>query len=98
MADNPWHQAYVALLDTLRSAQKERDRRSDFVTDADGTQELGWVLFERGRMLDAVNTLRARSNAAPVDLEALVAAETSACGHSDYTSKFAIRCADLVIA
>lgn len=98
MAENAWHQAYVTLLDTLRAAQKDRHHRSDFVTDLDGTPELGWVLYERACMLEAVNELRAKADANPVALEALMAAETSACGHSDYTSKFAIRCADLVVA
>ncbi|WP_311879127.1 hypothetical protein [Microbacterium forte] len=98
MTENTWHQAYLSLLETLRTAQQERDRRMDFVRADDGSQELGWVIFERGRMLDAVNKLRDQSNAAPVDLDDVVRAETSACGHSDYTSKFAIRCADLVLA
>lgn len=98
MSDNRWHQAYLTLLDTLRMSQREREKRSEFVTDADGGQELGWVIFERERMLEAVNALRSQANTAPVDLDAVVRAESSACGHSDYTSKFAIRCADLVVA
>lgn len=98
MPENTWQIAYLSLLDALRTAQQERDRRMDFVTVGDGSQELGWVIYERERMLEAVNALRRQTNAAPVALEALVRAETIACGHSDYTSKFAIRCADLVLA
>lgn len=98
MADSTWHQAYVTLLDTLRAAQEQRHVRPEFVTDDEGAPELGWVIYERNRMLETVNQLREASGSQPVDLDAVMRAETSACGHSDYTSKFAIRCADLVIA
>lgn len=75
-----------------------RYRRQEFVKLEDGDTELGWVLYEREQVLAAVNALRADAGKAPVSSDQLRAAETRACGHVDYTSKFAIGCADLVAA
>lgn len=95
---NAWRAAYDSLLEVLQAAQQERGRRGEFVPGPDGREELAWVIYERQRMLDAVNELRAKAASSPVTLDAVIRAETTACGHSDYTSKFAIACADLVAA
>lgn len=87
-----------SLMSTLVRAQAERSQRDDFVRLADGGSELGWVLYEREQMLTAVNTLRADSGKGSASIDAVQIAERRARGHVDYAWKFAIGCADLVIA
>ncbi len=86
------------LKDILVAAQAERAQRQDLVRLEDGMPELGWVLYERQVMHDAVNALRAERGLGPVDAKAILGAENSACGHADYTLQYALRCADLVVA
>jgi phosphopantetheine adenylyltransferase len=77
------------LLARLTAAQEERPAR-EYVTDG----ELGWVIYERETMHRAVNEARAERNLAPLPIEAV---ERVASGHSDYSSKFALYCAELVM-
>lgn len=96
MTVRTWSQDLDSLRATLSRAQRERPQRREFIPIEGGGSELGWVLHEREQMLLAVNTLRAASGKEPVSIEDLLAVESRACGHVDYTTKFAIGCADLV--
>lgn len=88
-----WRSAFDDLLATLRGEQKFRNERGEWI---DG--ELQWMRLEREAMVDRVNVLRARRGATPVALDAVCAKEQLASGHIDYTTKFALGCADLVVA
>jgi hypothetical protein len=76
----------------LAEAQTSRPKLSRWV---DG--ELEWVLYERQVMFDAVNELRHTRMLSPIKMCRLMDAERSATGHSDYTHKFALYCAELVL-
>ena len=60
--------------------------------------ELRWVLHERAQMLRHVNKAREGVGRAPVSEAAVRSAERQAEGHSDYTRKWALYCADLILA
>lgn len=77
---------------TLTRAQAERHLREDLV---DG--ELGWIRYERETMHNAVNQARTDRFLPPVPIEAVERVEQQATGHSDYTKKFALYCAELVL-
>jgi hypothetical protein len=98
MKRSTWYQNLAVFRSALTTAQEARSERREFLPQPDGTQELGWVLYERGQMLTAVNDLRALAGKQPVDLEDVLSAELRASGHIDYTAKFAMGCADLVEA
>lgn len=80
---------------TFQAAAAQRDKRPDFNAAA-GTFD--WVLYEREQMRLEVNRIRARNGLPPADDDALLAAESTAKGHSDYAAKFTLRCADLTVA
>jgi phosphopantetheine adenylyltransferase len=80
------------FLNILTAAQGERPAR-EYVTDG----ELGWVIYERETMHRAVNEARAERGLAPVPLAAVERVESLASGHSDYSSKFALYCAELAL-
>jgi len=73
------------FLNRLVESQKQRKVRAD------------WVFFERGVMLAAVNEERTRSNLPPCCVEMIEKVERLAVGHSDYSSKFALYCAELAL-
>lgn len=87
--------AYGTLHSALASAQAERPQRGEW--DAE-SGELGWVTHERAVMLDAVNALRQGRGLHAVGVDDVKRAESSACGHVDYTKKFALYCSELVDA
>lgn len=74
-----------SFLATLTKTQRERSLRPD------------WVLHERRVMRDAVNAVRIDAGLAPVAIAAVERVETMAVGHSDYSSKFALYCAELAL-
>lgn len=78
---------------TLTRAQEERPDREDLVDD----YEPGWVLYERETMHSAVNQARADRSLPPVPIAAVKRVEQQAFGHSDYTKKFALYCAELAL-
>jgi phosphopantetheine adenylyltransferase len=80
------------FLAVLTAAQQERMDRQDIV---DG--ELEWVRFERETMHRAVNEARGEAGKQPLPIDAVERVESSATGHSDYNSKFALYCAELVL-
>lgn len=96
MSMNTWQDDLDVLRAALTTAQQVRDERMSFVALSDGTSELSWVLYEREQMLTAVNELRSAAGKPAASMEEVLAAETLARGHVDYTAKFAMGCADLV--
>lgn len=96
MSTHTWRNDLEVLRASLTDTQQHRDERMAFITLPDGTSELGWVLHEREQMLVAVNRLRSAAGKPAASMEEVLAAERSACGHVDYTAKFAMGCADLV--
>src|SRR5205085_8800919 len=87
-----WRRALDHLRARLVAAQALRGRRNEIV---DG--EVQWATYEREVMCHEVNKLRARRGLAPVSIDDVRAKEDLACGHVDYTVKYAIGCADLVV-
>jgi hypothetical protein len=90
--------ALKAATDVLRAAraaaQQERDQRPDLISGAYGV-ECAWAPYERGRMHDAVNAIRAERGLPPVPMEDIDRVDRLAAGHSDYSRKFAFYCAEL---
>lgn len=86
------------MQDVLEQASEERDQRMDLTQDADGRCVVAWVLHERQAMLDATNALCDRLGTPRVSAQQILDAENTAVGHSDYASKFAMRCVDLAYA
>lgn len=78
---------YVPLMEALATAQLERGQRREW---RDG--EIEWVTHERNVMHAATNAIRAAKGMAPIDLALIRDAEQQACGHIDYTKKFALGC------
>lgn len=72
------------LLNKLGEAQRQRGKRLD------------WIEHERATMLDVVNCERTCMRKLPILLEDIERVEKRALGHSDYSYKFALYCAELV--
>lgn len=83
------------LLGDLTTAQQERDQRSAMSTSGHPQ----WVAYERSVMLDSTIALLVRHQL-PIDADeaarAVRAAEQRAEGHSDYSAKWALGCAEYV--
>jgi len=84
------------LRHVLLAAAEERHLRGGWVPGAGG-KELGWVVYERGQMLTAVNAERQARDLPPVPVEDVMRVERRAEGHSDYVAQFAFGCAELVL-
>jgi hypothetical protein len=80
----------------LVAAQEERSQRDEFVT-INGETECGWVFHERDVMYRETNWVRADAGLPEVPVEAIKAVERQACGHCDYTLKYAFYCAELAL-
>lgn len=78
----------------LAAAQEQRDQRPDLIDGPDGV-ECEWTAYERARMHDTVNEIRAERGLAALPVEDIVRVERLAVGHSDYSHKFAFYCAEL---
>lgn len=95
------HQQRQELLDRLQSAlaaaQKERPQRQETIVQPDGTQELGWIVYERDLMFREVNRARSELGLPPVELKVVERAERKAVGSADYPLKFALYCRDVVL-
>lgn len=87
------------LFGVLVEAQKRRHdpAMQEVVDSPDGGRDFRWVLYEREQMLKHVNKAREGLGRAPVDESAVRDAEGQAEGHSDYTRKWALYCADLIL-
>jgi hypothetical protein len=81
---------YERMYATLTAAQTERPQRQDMVGD-----EPEWVVYERDTMWEEVNAARAERGLGPALLTDILHAEQQAVGHSDYTTKYALHCAEL---
>lgn len=83
------------LRETLDEAQKGRSARSG----VSPTGEPEWITHERAMMLDATIALLIRHQL-PIDADgtakAVTQAEENASGHSDYTQKWALGCAEYI--
>lgn len=80
---------------TLIAAQGERAERPDLVGSPNGEAECAWAAFERDVMFREVNRLRTEEGFEPVSIEEVMRVESWACGHLDYTAKFALYCAEM---
>lgn len=93
---------FQALLAKTATA-KERDKRQAMVPDPDDHdhripwREPAWALHERQIMCDEVNRLRATRGRPPVTTKDIMKVERCAAGHSDYSSKFSLYCAEIVM-
>lgn len=85
----------------LAQAQKERPaREGQYVTviiRGHSYQEPAWAVFEMETMLGAVNKVRASVGHPEATMDDLWMAEGLAKGHSDYSPKFALYCAELAL-
>ncbi len=80
---NSWAGVKLHFQEILQEAQTHRPERND------------WVEYERAVMHGAVNSMRDRLGLEGLPIEAIKRVEDQACGHSDYTRKFAMYCAGL---
>ncbi len=76
----------------LSKAQKSRSQKSEWI----GT-ELAWTLYERAVMLKAVNVVRSQRGFPLAIEEDVRRADCCAAGHTDYSQKFALYCAELAL-
>lgn len=88
----------ITLLEnTLCNAAKQRNKRSEFLTNQSGETNIGWVFFERAEMLKIVNNIRIGKGFDPVTTTDVKRVEDCAVGYIDYSRKFAIGCAKLAL-
>jgi len=80
------------FLRVLNDAQKHRPEKSKRVGD-----ELEWVIYEREVMLQAINAVRLQRKRPRITVEELHRVEETAVGHTDYSQKFALYCAQLAL-
>jgi len=73
------------MLAVLERAQERRSEVAD----------LSWIEYERAAMHAAVNAERTRRGLPAVTMDAIARVESNACGHVDYSRKFALYCAEL---
>lgn len=85
-----------ALRATLAREQELRGLRPNLVDGPDGP-ECAWAAYERKRMHEKVNDLRADAGLPALPLENILRVEQQAVGHSDYSAKFAFYCAELTL-
>lgn len=87
------------MLKVLSAAQKERKARPEYVDFVNAwghkVKEPEWAIHELNVMFAEVNRRRAENGLAPISLVDVQKVESMACGHSDYSSKFALYCAEL---
>lgn len=81
---------------TLTSTQAERPDRPGMVDGPDGP-ECEWAAYERACMHQAVNKIRTDEQLTVVALDDILRVERLAAGHSDYSRKFALYCAELAM-
>jgi len=81
----------------LEEQCKLRKERKGYAHDENGKSELEWITREREFMLQQVNIERARLFKPAKMMADIRRVEIMAQGHIDYTRKFAIYCAELVL-
>ena len=87
------------MFQTFQDAAKDRDKRKDYVpVPGDPTWgEPGYVAYERDVMLTAVNKERSARGLAPVTIRDFMRVEQLAVGHTDYSTKLSLYCAELAV-
>jgi hypothetical protein len=90
---------YEEIHKALVEAQKQRRGRNGFVSMGTpwGTVEgfIEWNVYEMQTVLDSVNFRRLGSALPALTIQDIMKIEHEACGHSDYTHKFALYAAEL---
>ena len=90
------HREFLGLIkeftNKLNREAEHRDERQQRLFSG----ELAWAAHERDFMRGLVNAARTDRGAGPVAADRIAAVEQLAAGHSNYTSKFAMYCAELV--
>lgn len=81
----------------LKVLEKAQERRPELRGDKLIENEPAFVHYERHQLFNAVLQERQKLNKPPIQLSEIKRVETMACGHSDYSSKFALYCAELVL-
>lgn len=79
----------------LREAQHDRELLP--IGFSRGHTTPYWNTWEMLTMMREVNVLRKNAGKLLVTWEEIQAAEQQACGHFDYTKKFALYCAELAV-
>lgn len=89
-----WKFLRERMLAVLEEAQKERAdlNRAPLIAG-----EPAFVVNERTRMFSAVLFERLKLGQPPIPISSIMRVESMASGHVDYTTKFALYCAELVI-
>jgi hypothetical protein len=77
----------AGMLRALETAQQQRPNRS--VAE--------WIVFERATLAAEINKRREFLGKRPVSCEDVERIEHQAVGHSDYSSKLALYCAQMVL-
>lgn len=77
--------------------QHMREVLADVQAKRKEASDSSWILREQEAMLQAVNLERVRRQRAPITMETLIRREQLAVGHTDYSIKFALYCAELVL-
>lgn len=94
--DSREHSAHISRFQALRENLAEVQRERNFRPVTNGKD--GWILYEKLFMWGRVNAMRHHLfNKEPVDFERVEWVEQLACGHVDYTKKFALYCAELIL-
>lgn len=82
--------------DLLAAEQLKRPHREKYVLwGKDEVPE--WLKLELETLLKEINSQREAAELAPITMRDLRRVETMACGHSDYSHKLSIYCAELCL-
>lgn len=87
---NDWQKIISKFDSALTEAQKFRSEKSKWIDN-----EIEWMIYERNVMFELVNQERKLHGLEPVKIEDVLRVENCAAGHSDYTRKFALYCAEM---
>lgn len=95
-----WKVLINYMEDILSAAQKKRSERPGFTDAPNGYGNMperipNWALYEMNEMLAAVNLIRVSKFKSAITLKEIIKVEGNARGHSDYSHKFALYCAEL---
>lgn len=86
------HILHDVFIKKLSAEQKHRETRNKIING-----ESEWVVAERQFMIDLTQKTRKEIGFEPVEESLILRAEREACGHSDYSSKFALYCAEIAL-
>lgn len=87
-----WKTEKMELHDHLREVLSKAQEK--YRKECEG---LEWVEKERNAMFNEINRQRSARGLSPISLKELMRVESMACGHIDYSTKFALYCAELVL-